>query len=279
MIAFSHKFMVCVLLVASFLGGLWVGHPSAQAQSESARPRSNEPSRTSDKRVLIEPYTGPPIFLDEKRVVVPPTIVNRQPDTDKYPDGKIRVERQIARFSDDHFESDGYYREFHPNGAKFIEGQYRNGRQDGKWSYYFDNGQLQRQASFQAGQLHGSWENYRADGTLAAKRSYENGLRHGEWMTYDATGKQPLTEDHYIQGKLDGISKLWHPNGQLRRQATLKDGVRNGPTSEWDKDGKQTTHGNYVDNKLEGPAWYVRDDGRKMIQEYKAGRLISERAE
>jgi antitoxin component YwqK of YwqJK toxin-antitoxin module len=242
-----------------------------------AKSRSNSNPRSSEKRVLIEPYTGPPIFLEEKRVVVPPTIVVRDVHTDKYPDGKSRVERQIARYSDDHRESDGFYREFYPNGTKFIEGQYRNGRQEGEWSYYYDNGQLNRKVTYQNGRLHGAWERFRADGTLAAKHSYENGLRHGAWLTYDATGKQLLQEEHYNKSKPDGTMKAWYPDGKPKLEIGMKDGKRHGKSIQYDESGKKIVEANFVEDKLDGQTMRVGTDGKQVIQEYKNGLLVSER--
>jgi antitoxin component YwqK of YwqJK toxin-antitoxin module len=205
----------------------------------------------SSKRVIIEPYKGPPIFLEEKRTVVSPTIVRHDPFTDKYEDGKTRVERQVALYSDEHRESDGYYREFYPNGKPFIDGNYRQGKQHGEWSYFFDNGQLQRKVTYQDGRLHGEWDRFRADGTLAAKHSYENGLRHGIWQTFDATGKQLLQEEVYSHGKPNGTMKAWHPNGKLKVQVEVKDGVSHGRTQQWDENGKLLADVTYVEGKLQ----------------------------
>jgi len=242
-----------------------------------AKARPSSSPRSSEKRVLIEPYTGPPIFLEEKRVVVAPTIVVRDVHTDKFPDGKPRVERQIARYSDDHRESDGFYREFYPNGAKFIEGQYRHGRQEGEWSYYFDNGQLNRKVTYQNGRLHGAWDRFRADGTLAARHAYENGLRHGAWLTYDATGKLVLQEEHYNKSKPDGTMKSWFPDGKPKQELAMKDGVRHGKSVQFDESGKKTVEANFVDGKLDGQAVRLGTDGKQVVQEYKNGLLVSEK--
>lgn len=273
----NRAFFSLAALFFAVVAALVINHQSAIGQTDAANERAGAAARSSDKRVLIEPYTGPPIMLDEKRVVVAPTIVGREPHTDKFPDGKTRVERQIARYSDDHREADGFYREFYPNGNKFIEGQYRQGRQDGEWSYYFENEQLNRKITYQSGRLHGQWDNFRADGTLAAKRSYENGLRHGVWQTYDAAGKQILQEENYVKGKPDGTAKEWFPSGQLKLQIGIKDGKRHGPTMQWDDKGNKIVDLNYVEDKLDGTATSVRPDGTKTIQEYKNGLLVSEK--
>jgi antitoxin component YwqK of YwqJK toxin-antitoxin module len=230
--------------------------------------------------VKIQPYTGPPIYLEEPEQIAAPTIVRRDKIEDKYEDsGNIRIEREVARFSDDHFEADGKYREFYPNGQVFVEGQFRRGRHDGEWTYYFDNGQINRKATYKDGQPDGSREVYRADGTLASKRSFRDGRRHGEWITYDKTGKQPLREEHYVDGKPDGVWKTWHPNGQLKQQISLRQGERHGTSTEWDEKGEKRAEVNNVDGKLHGTVTRWFPDGRKIVQQYNQGRLESQSSE
>jgi antitoxin component YwqK of YwqJK toxin-antitoxin module len=227
--------------------------------------------------VKIDPYTGPPIFLDEPEQVAEPTIVNREKLQEKYEDtGNIRIEREVARFSDNHYEADGIYREYYPNGQVFVEGQYKRGRQNGEWLYYFDNGKLNRKATFVDGLPDGSREIFRADGTLLAKRGFKDGKRDGEWITYDKSGKQPVREEHYVDGKPDGVWKVWFPDGKLKQQITLREGERHGTSTEWDESGEKRAEVNYVDGKLHGTVTRWFPGGRKVVQRYNEGRLESQ---
>ncbi len=234
-------------------------------------------AQESTKRsVKIQPYTGPPIFLDEAQQVAEPAIVRSETMTEPYKDGKVRVEREIAHFSDGHFEAHGAYREFYPNGKLFVEGQYRRGRQNGEWTFYFDNGQQNRKAIYKDGKPDGPREIFRADGTLSAKRGFAEGLRNGEWITYDQTGKKPQAEEHYDKGKPDGVWKYWYANGKLKQQISLKQGKRDGVMTEWDDKGEKRFEATFANDKLHGTAtrWYR--DGRKIVQQYEEGRLVSQ---
>jgi antitoxin component YwqK of YwqJK toxin-antitoxin module len=225
--------------------------------------------------VKIEPYKGPAIFLNEpEKVQVEPKIVNRQTIKEKLGEGS--VEREVAHYSDNSFAADGSYKEFHPNGKPFIEGQFKNGRQVGEWKYYFDNGQLNRKMTYKDGKLDGSWEINRADGTLQAKRGFKDGLRDGDWTNYDATGKQPRSEEHYVSGEEDGVWKTWYSNGQQRQQASFKKGKRDGASIEYDDKGKKILEAEYSDGKLDGAATRYLPDGKKIVQVYDAGKLKSE---
>jgi antitoxin component YwqK of YwqJK toxin-antitoxin module len=274
---FSYRFAIFTALLAAI--ALFAECGSILAQERSAAPaKSDSPgNKSAQERVTIQPYNGPPIFLDEREVIVPPSMVGREKITEKF-DGsdKVRVEREVAKFSDNHYEPDGLYREYYPNGQTFAEGTFSRGRQQGEWTYYHENGKVNRKATYKDGQPDGAWEVYRADGTLAAKRAYDDGKRDGEWIVYNDKGDAPLREEHYADGKRDGVWKVWFPNGKLKQEIGFQAGVQHGKTAEWDENGKQRGEINYVDGKLHGTATLWTPDGRKVVQKYDAGRLVSE---
>jgi antitoxin component YwqK of YwqJK toxin-antitoxin module len=265
-----------ISIVFAVSGSLVCHRLAAQDAATKAATNDSSTVKSVEERVKIQPYTGPPIYLDQPEEVAPPTIVRRDTKTEKYKDGTVQAERQLALFSDNHFEADGFYREFYPSGKPFLSGEYRRGRQHGEWTYWFENGQVNRKATYKNGQPDGAWEVFRADGTLSAKRGFKDGQRHGEWMAYDKTGKQPLQVEHYDSGKLDGDAKVWFPNGQLKSEAHFKQGLRSGVSTEWTEKGEKRGEVSYVDGKLDGTATVWLPDGRKIVQQYKAGRLLSE---
>jgi antitoxin component YwqK of YwqJK toxin-antitoxin module len=269
------------IFIAAVLFGGFVLVPRASAADADATAPSGDKKAASDKgeSSKVEPYTGPPIYLDESEPPPAPTIANRQKATSNYPDGKLRWEREVARLSDNSFVADGFYREFHPNGELFVEGTYKKGRQEGKWVYWYDNGTKNREVTYENGRPNGAWETFRADGTLASKRSYKNGIRDGEWITYDETGKEPRRIESYADGKAEGEWKLWFPSGQLNREMSFKSGQRDGPIVEYREDGSKALEGAYADGKLQGTVTLWSTDGRKAVQEYDAGRLVSEKVE
>jgi antitoxin component YwqK of YwqJK toxin-antitoxin module len=273
----SYRLTWFVALVFVASASVQANRVLAQSAGSTAEARSGSPGRSARDRVKVQPYTGPPILLDEAEEVAPPTVVGRETVTEKYEaDGKPRIERQVARYSDNHFEPDGFHREFYPNGKPFVVGEYRRGRQHGEWTYSFDNGQVNRKATYKDGQPDGAWEVFRADGTLSAKRGFVEGKRHGEWITYAADGKQPLREEHYDQGKAEGTWKTWFPNGQMKQQVSFKQGKRHGVSSEWTEKGEKRGDVSYADDKLDGTSTIWLPDGTKVVQEYKAGKLVSE---
>jgi antitoxin component YwqK of YwqJK toxin-antitoxin module len=219
---------------------------------------------------------GEPIYLPEPEVIAKPTLVRRETLREQYEDGKKRVERGVAYYSDNHFEADGVYREFYPNEQLFVEGQFLNGRQHGEWTFYHENGEQNRKATYNNGQPDGAWDVFRSDGTLAARRSFRNGQRHGEWITYDKTGKNPLREEHYADGNPEGVWKIWFDNGKQRQQIGFKAGKLDGPSMEWDEDGEKRVEVSYSNGKLHGKRTLWLNDGRTIVQEFDDGKLASQ---
>jgi antitoxin component YwqK of YwqJK toxin-antitoxin module len=237
---------------------------------------AQEDDPTVGEAIEAYDYQENPIFLDEPEPQPPASLVEKRVDTSKYADDKVWVEREIARYSDNRFVADGFYREFFPNGQKFAEGQYKNGKQQGEWTYWHENGQVCRKVNYQDGQPNGSWDVMNAEGVVIAKRSFKNGKRDGTWVVYDKTGKQPLREEQYSEGKGDGVWKTWFPSGQQKTQIGLKMGTRHGPAIEWDEKGTQRIEIPYVDGKAHGTVKLVGADGQKIVQQYDHGKLVNE---
>lgn len=61
---------------------------------------------------------------------------------------------------------EGYYTEYHANGQKAAQGEYRAGQKTGLWTEYFDNGEINAQGY------------------------YYNGSKSGKWIEHDQTGKK-----------------------------------------------------------------------------------------
>ena len=212
----------------------------------------------------IEPYTGPPIFLDEPEPPPPASLVEKRVDSDKYADGKIRVERQIARYSDNHFVADGFYREFYPNGEKFAEGQYKNGRQDGDLDLLVRQRQglpqsdvQERPAGRQLGRTQCRWRR---------RREAELQERQTRWhlgrLRRDRQAVAPRGAIRGRQGRrhVEGLVPLRPTSNTDGLQARQPPRCR----PSWDEKGNKRAELNYVDGKLDGTATLGVPTGRKL---------------
>ena len=87
----------------------------------------------------------------------------------------------------------------HLNGQKSMEGNYKDGKEDGLWVWWYENGQKEAEIN---------WKNGKQDGLHL--NWYENGQKAAEGNNKD--------------GKLDGPSVMWHKNGQKKSEANFKNG-------------------------------------------------------
>ena len=88
--------------------------------------------------------------------------------------------------------------EFHDNGQKKSEENYKDGKPDGLLVYWYENGQKQTEINYKDGKPHGIGFNW-----------YENG--------------QKEAEGNHKDGKMDGLLVAWHENGQKQMELTFKD--------------------------------------------------------
>jgi antitoxin component YwqK of YwqJK toxin-antitoxin module len=177
---------------------------------------------------------------------------------DRYPNGKIKVEREVGTDSKGNYVNQGSYKAFDPDGAVMMTGEFLNGRQNGKWMQKFakDDGHLfspDGDAEF--------------TGPFTSEATFLDGQLHGQWTIKDASG-QNIIEWSFENGVRNGIWTWWHNNGKKRLEATYRSGQLNGDVQEWDNEEKLVSKNTYIDGKLlvKVTGWYTI--GQKHYEGY-----------
>ncbi len=93
----------------------------------------------------------------------------------------------------------GIFIVYNDGGGKMIEGDYRDGVQQGTWTMWYENGQR------------------------SAIDHYRNGLQDGVHISWYADGKKAI-EGNYRAGKREGIWTRWDPSGLTHKQEVYRDG-------------------------------------------------------
>ncbi len=231
-------------------------------------------SAQEDLAITIEPYTGPPVFLPEGEAPPKPRVVqDRGKKAETYKTGEKRIEREVAKYSDDSFVANGMYREYFKSGQVFVSGQFKYGKRDGEWVFYHENGELAKKVSYVNGQPDGVVETRDEKGALQARREYQGGKRAATWLIYAPGGEQVIREEHYVDGKPDGLWKNWFADGQLQRESPFKAGVREGVAKEWSEEGKLLAEVSFAGGKRDGVSTRWMDDGSKVVRRFKEGKL------
>ena len=161
--------------------------------------------------------------------------------TDRFANGTVRAERQVALNADKNYVNHGSYVQYDDSGAIVVRGHYRMGKMDGTWSRQFSPSEEKIFVSALPGGV---------KGLLVAEATFdENGALHGAWAIKTQDQKQ-LAEWHFEHGIRHGTSTWWHANGQKQAELNYANGQPVGELVEWDDNGKQTHSLQFVDGRM-----------------------------
>lgn len=163
-----------------------------------------------------------------------------------------------------------------------------NGERHGVWRKYYNNNRVRYTGTFEHGKEVGVFRFYSAsnsdnpviikeysnDSDLADVRFYTpSGVlesegkmrgkeREGKWLYYHEDGKSIMSEENYVNGKLDGEYKTFYPTGEPTEIAYYKNGLLHGNYKKYSIKGFLYQDFNYAEGKLNGMAvYYSRKSG------------------
>ncbi|MBW6490735.1 MAG: hypothetical protein K0B15_06010 [Lentimicrobium sp.] len=85
---------------------------------------------------------------------------------------------------------------YHPNGQKYMEGNYKDNLREGYWASWFDDGTLWSEGEFKAGESHGKRKVFHSNGALYYEGTFDMGKRVGIWTFYDEKGVKTKEIDY-----------------------------------------------------------------------------------
>ncbi len=108
-------------------------------------------------------------------------------EKENYDDGKLKTEKTFKTVKGEkELVKEVHY---HPNGKKYIEGNYKDNKRDGYWASWYDNGQLWSEGEFKDGLSEGKRTVYHQNGKLYYEGDFIAGERKGIWKFYNETGE------------------------------------------------------------------------------------------
>jgi len=215
------------------------------------------------------------IYLDEPEPVPPPTVVQRQKAVEnQYPDGTLRIQRDLLKLSNDRIVNDGTFIEFYRDGQKFTEGTYKMGIHSGTWKFWHANGQLCKSTTFKNGLPDGQWDVFRIDGSRRTSKSYSGGKRDGKWIRYFEDGENILAEELYEMGKLHGTRISYYANGKKRQESNFKAGLLHGMMTEWNEAGEKLAEVPFKEGKVDGKVTRWKADGSTSEDIFRGGKIV-----
>lgn len=140
---------------------------------------------------------------------------------DRYSDGKLKVERQVAMNERGDFVNHGLYRGYSPKGDLLVEGEYTWGQRSGAWMKRLDGAELTHLQSISTG----------FKPPLMSTTEFVDGKMSIMWVLTDQANRT-LAQIELRDGLRHGLSVVYSPTGEVRQQANYQHGVLQGNFAE-----------------------------------------------
>ena len=85
----------------------------------------------------------------------------------------------------------GKWTNFHKNGQKKEEGEYKDGKEQGKWTEWYANGQKKMEGEYNNGALIGIWNEFHPKGQKKSVAEFKEGVVNPiTWTCYNKAGTE-----------------------------------------------------------------------------------------
>ena len=184
-----------------------------------------------------------------------PKLVVEQEKIERFADGQIRRRFDARIYDNNEIVFHGRYVEYYPNGKRFKQGMYVEGKQDGVWGYWHDNGRIAKKGKFILGEHDGVWIYKTNRGYLRRQESYKNGLKDGLWIVYGRKPGTKVREENWKDGKRHGKTIEFFPEtGENQVVTEWANGQKDGREMAWYPDGSKAVERHYKNGELHGRA-------------------------
>ncbi len=182
----------------------------------------------------------------------------------RYPDGKVQVEREVAQDQDGNYFNHGLWRVFDRNENIVAQGEYKQGKMHGQW---------ERKHSSQSGGLFATRPFNLFQSPFTSTASFVEGKLDGLWTISDAYERK-VFEVPYRNGQRNGTATWWYPTMTKMREVTFKDGMIDGKLLEWDDQNRLTRDEEYYQGqKIVRNVAYYRPNQPESENYYRDAKL------
>jgi antitoxin component YwqK of YwqJK toxin-antitoxin module len=108
-------------------------------------------------------------------------------------------------------------------------------------------------------------ESYYKNGKPMARGIYIDEKKDSTWQFFSEYDGILLSEEKYIGGVKNGISKIYFPSGSISEIINWKDDLKDGPWETYYTDGKLKMKGAFRNGDKEGPFVFYYNSGKVMI--------------
>ncbi|HSD15250.1 MAG TPA: hypothetical protein VLB74_11425 [Flavobacterium sp.] len=139
------------------------------------------------------------------------------------------------------------------------EGTFEHGKEIGVFKYFDNTVKLvviaTRDFSANDGSHYTTFYNQKgfkvSEGKVVGKDTYV-----GEWKYYHLDSKEIMTLENYVDGKLNGVRKVYFPNGKITEETNYLNGVKHGKYKKYADNGVVLEDSNYKNGQYDGMATF-----------------------
>lgn len=124
---------------------------------------------------------------------------------------------------------------WYENGAKKMQGSFRQERPDGLWLTWHDNGQLAASLQYRLGQVEGVGSRWYANGQKESQMPFRHGQANGRWQQWYPSGHLKA-EMSMVNDRVSTVTR-WNEQGRLTADLAMSDAGASGVLLSWYADG------------------------------------------
>lgn len=145
---------------------------------------------------------------------------------ERYPNGVVRVEREVTQDAEGNYIPHGLWRQFDPTGRLIAEGRYVESRKEGIWRrlYRGDDAPLLATAPYHS-----------FTPPFVSQATFLRGQLHGKWTVSDAKQRK-IHEIEFVEGERHGPATWFYPSGQGMLLAQYDHGLASGELLQYGPD-------------------------------------------
>ena len=142
------------------------------------------------------------------------------------------------------------------------EGTFEHGKEIGTFKFFDDTkeGNLIATRDFKLKDNSCYTIFYDQKGNKVSEGKLVNKLYEGEWKYYHENSSVVMTSEKYLNGKLNGLRKVYYLSGKIAEEANYKNGVKEGQYKKYLENGIVLEESNYKNGHFNGLAIFKSPD-------------------
>ncbi len=158
---------------------------------------------------------------------------------ERFPDGQVRAEREVALDVDLNFVNHGQFKMYDEQGTVIASGAFVANLREGKWTRQY---KPEESTLF----AHAPFKQFEAP--FLSEANFEHGELNGKWTITDARGRK-MSEIDFVHGTRDGKLIFYTPAGGIQREIDFEHGVINGFDRTNNEQGELVSEQKYLDGQ------------------------------